>query len=379
MKILFLIDTLQTGGAEKSLLEITRRFKKYEPIFIHLFEGDALKQQFQQAGIKVISLNLPISFRAKKIAKYVVPIVEEVQPVIIHSTLFHSDLVARHLRKKFNIPLINSLVNNSYSVRRFKELGLISKSKLFVIQIWDAMTSKNVDFFISNSHAIKCSNSRALRISLDKIKVIFRGRDSSIFRSIPASDSQEIRQNLGIGEDKVFLNVSRLLERKGQRDLLRAFKKVMEVFPDSKLLLAGEGPFRDVLEQEISFLGISKNVFLLGNRGDIPALLQMADFFVFPSHYEGLPGALIEAMMSKIPIVASKIAENQECVDERAAFLFNVQDIRDLSDNMIKVATDSSTYYKVDRAYHFALENFDIRKIAKDYENSYDNLLKSLS
>ncbi|NJW54688.1 hypothetical protein, partial [Salinimicrobium oceani] len=146
-KILFLIDTLQTGGAEKSLLEITKRFKKYEPIFIHLFEGDGLKEQFQQENIQTISLGLPASFEVKKVASHVIPIVREIQPALIHSTLFHSDLVSRFLRKKYNFLTINSFVNNSYSKRRYEELDLKSKFKLLIIQQWDRVTSKNVDFF----------------------------------------------------------------------------------------------------------------------------------------------------------------------------------------------------------------------------------------
>ncbi|NJW55695.1 glycosyltransferase, partial [Salinimicrobium oceani] len=88
-------------------------------------------------------------------------------------------------------------------------------------------------------------------ISLDKIQVIFRGRDKTNFEELPEHKIQEIRKDLGIGDERIYLNVSRLLERKGQSNLLKAFRKVILVFPDSKLLIAGEGPYRDVLEQKI--------------------------------------------------------------------------------------------------------------------------------
>lgn len=376
MKILFVIDTLETGGAERSLLEITQRFKIYEPIFVQLFKGDTLKGGFEAAGIRVISLNLPVTFNIKKISNHIIPIVNDIKPVLIHSTLFFSDLSARFVKKKYDFILVNSFVNNSYSKRRYEEMRLHMKFKLFVIQQWDRVTSKHVDLFISNSQSIKKSNSDALGISPGKIKVIFRGRDYTAYNNLSANEIIILRKNFGFGDEKIFLNVSRLLERKGQRELLHAFKNVLSKFPDAKLLIVGEGPFRKSLEYEISSLQLSNNAFLLGNRDDVPVLLQIASFFIFPSHFEGLPGALIEAMMSKIPIVASNIDENRECVDENSAVLFEVQNISDLTNKMLEIATQINNSDRIQSAYNFALKNFDINNVAMEYENTYDHLLK---
>ncbi len=59
IKVLYVIDTLYTAGAERSLLEITKRFKKVEPVFVHIYKTDTLKQEFLSSGLSVHSLEVP--------------------------------------------------------------------------------------------------------------------------------------------------------------------------------------------------------------------------------------------------------------------------------------------------------------------------------
>lgn len=374
-KIIFLIDTLQTGGAEKSLLDITSRFKKYKPVFIQLFEGDELKPLFEAQEVQVLSMNLSPSYKFQAIAKHILPYVEQIQPVLLHSTLFRSDMVSRELKKMTGLPLINSFVNNSYSRSRYKKMSFLMKSKLFGVQQWDKLTARNVDLFISNSKAIKASNTAALGIHKKKVKIIYRGRDSSVFREVNNDAVKKLGDQFGTHGKTIFLNVSRLLQRKGQLDLVRAFKNVVEKHSDVLLLLAGEGSYRHTVEQEISRLELQNHVTLLGNRGDIPDLLHFADYFVFPSHYEGLPGALIEAMFAGIPIIASSIPENMECVNEKMASLFDPGDTAELANKLCEALQDNDWKDRISLARRFAMENFEINSIANQYEETYAQLL----
>ncbi|HET8860559.1 glycosyltransferase family 4 protein [Marivirga sp.] len=373
-RIVFLIDTLETGGAEKSLLAITSRFKKYEPIFIQLFEGDTLKSQFEENGIRVISLNLKPDYNFKLTAQKVQVAIQSYDIDLIHSTLFRSDQVARYLVKHLNVPLVNSLVNNSYAKVRYNKMSFIQRLKLKCIEFFDRQSLSKVDLFISNSHAIKRSNAKALKIPENNIKVIFRGRELDAFNQ--NDDTDTIKKELVISNEKVFLNVSRLLDRKGQLDLIDAFHQYSKLDENSILLIAGEGQYRTILEQRIDELGLNSKVKLLGSRNDIPELLQLADYFVFPSHYEGLPGALIEAMMSKTPIIASDIPENLECVNNENSLIFPVGNVDALTNKMIE-AQEIDWSKKIEKAYQFASENFDINKIAEEYERTYNELLEN--
>jgi hypothetical protein len=169
---LYILDTFETGGAEKSLLDIAIQNKAVESVFVTLYKGNQLAAVVQQAGIKVISLNRPEKYAFGKIVQQLKPIIEAEQPDLVHVTLFRADIVYRKVKRYFKTPLVSSLENNSYIEERYQKLSLPGKLKLFYIQRYDALTAKKVDYFISTSQTIKESNAKALELPLEKIKVI---------------------------------------------------------------------------------------------------------------------------------------------------------------------------------------------------------------
>ena len=379
-KVVFLIDTLQTGGAERSLLEIAKCFKKYDPVFVQLFDKrHDLKPEFDAAGITVIDLNLKDTFQYRKMARQAYAILNDLHPVLIHSTLFKSDMVSRALADLWQVPLINSLVNNSYSRQRYHAEPFSVKIKLWLLQQWDAITAKRVTLFLSNSESIRMTNARALKLHPDRIKVIYRGRSVKPFTQVTNHHMEVLRNELNLINKKIFLNVSRLIERKGQLDLIRAFAQVCNQRNDCILLIAGEGPFRERLEHEVRVLSLKDQVRFIGNRNDVPLLLKASDYFVFPSHYEGLPGALIEAMFARVPILASSIPENRECLNENMALFHEVGNINELASQMMKLMEDSHRKERTDQAFDFALIHFEISKVAEQYEALYDTLVRGVT
>ncbi|QBZ97872.1 glycosyltransferase [Flavobacterium sangjuense] len=380
IKIVYIIDTLQTGGAEKSLVDIAINNNYFDCVFITIYKGDFLVKILEAHNIKVYSLNIATRYSFSEAVDKLIPLLHEINPDVIHSTLFRSDIIARRLKKHFKIPLINSFVNNSYTNDRYSKLSLTAKLKLYLVQCYDMITAQKVDCFISNSETIKLSNAKALRINLDKIKVIYRGRNSILFDNISADVVKQLKIKLQLEGKTVFLNVSRLLDRKGQLDLITAFREVNKINPETVLLIAGEGSYRSELETAINEFGLEKSVLLLGNREDIPVLLKMADFFVFPSYYEGLPGALIEAMMAEKIIICSDIPENKECATINEVIFFSKGDIGDLKLKMREVIMNAEQYSdKGKAAKQLANQKFDINKVVEYYHQTYNELIQSHS
>lgn len=363
------------GGAENSLVEITSGFSKIEPIFIQIYEGDALKYKLIEQGIKVYSLNISDKYGYKNALKKIEKLTEEIKPDVIHASLFRSVYVSRKLKQKVKIPLVNSFTSNSYVNTRYKNLSVVRRIKLKYIEWLDRRSAKHADFFISNSEVIKQNNSKVLGISPHKIHVIPRGRDSRLFEANKI-DVNLLKKKMGLEGKRLLLNVGRLIESKGQEDLIKAFAEISKKNIDVVLLIAGEGKFRRHLEERILRLGLSEKVVLLGNRKDIPELLAISNLFVFPTYLEGLPGSLIEAMMSGIPIICSDIPENKECVPEGGAAFFTAGNINELEE-LINNSLDNPYYLKAasQKAYKFAVQNFELEKISRDYEEMYYYLL----
>ncbi len=379
LKVLFVIDTLYNAGAENSLLEITSKFKHVKPVFVHIYEENALKEKFEQHGLKVHSLNVPGNWNFKIALERLKSIYKEESPDIVHSTLFRSDILTRKLKKKFpNILLINSFVNDSYNAKRLEKLSLLRKIKGKIIQFWDSYSARNVDHFISNSETIKISKSQGLNIPLKKIEVIYRGRDKEkLISDMDQNKIKNIKVEYELNNSKVLLNVGRLIDSKGQKDVIEGMPQILKVHPNTILLIAGEGICRKPLEFLIHDLGLEKSVVLLGNRNDIPELLAVSDIFVFPTYLEGLPGALIEAMMSKTLICCSDIPVNLECVSEKSAIIFKVGDREDITKKInFALSNLSHLRNKSEVALSDALNKFDIVKIAEKYENFYVSIIK---
>lgn len=377
MKVLYLIDTLEGYGAEKSIVQIAVKMQEVTPVFVHIYRGDNLKISLDQAGIKVYSFNLKKNDPHSQALKLLTEVIEKEKPDVLHSTLFQADMIARKLKKLFpQIILVGSFVSNSYGKHRYSHLPFLSKLKLFSTQFRDRISADKVDYFICNSNAIKKSNMKALGISTEKIRVISRGRS---FNRTGTSCSSALKNDLKLADKKVFLNVGRLHLGKGQLDLLYAFKSLSERRANLVLLIAGEGTLRKQLMQTINKLDLDEKVYLLGYREDIPELLCLADYFVFPTYYEGLPGALIEAIVAKTPVIVSSIEENKECLPQEAGLYFEPGNIKDLSLKMEQSLFIDNWEERTNLAYNKALSQFNIDIISRKYENFYTEIVsKSL-
>ena len=143
------------------------------------------------------------------------------------------------------------------------------------------------------------------------------GRDPDRFRPDPAARAR-LRAALGVPEGRVVVViVSRLVRHKGHPELLAALRDVVGRGIDAELWVVGARLASDhgpSLDAAFAASGLEDRLRLLGYRGDIAALLAAADIFALPSHFEGLPMSVIEAMLTGLPVVATAIRGPREQV-----------------------------------------------------------------
>jgi glycosyltransferase involved in cell wall biosynthesis len=379
MNVLYLLDTLQVGGAEKSMLDILSRFQSIEPILCHLYPGQALKHAYEKAGISVISLDIPGKYSFTKAIHAVRHIIRGIQPALLHSTLYRSDIVARIAGRLEKVPVINSFVNDTYTDIRWHGMTAVQRFKHRCIWGIDRATAHLVTGFAANSQAIKISNCKALGVPLQKVRVIYRGRDLDTFRSGNRGVKSITVASLEMtSKSKIIINVGRLIDRKGQDVLLRSMPQVLGKYPDARLLIAGEGPYRQVLEQLITELHLRDAVYLLGTRHDVPQLLQAADLFVSPSYYEGLPGAVVEAMLAGLPVVLSDMDVHREMVsDGITGCLVPIKNVAALAGSIIELLDNPEQSKSMGaRARERACELFDIKEVVAQHEKFYSDVFE---
>jgi len=381
-RVLMVIDTLEVGGAERSLLELARHLRSFEALVAPVFHDGALAVTDPGAdggggnrndeGVRILRRDTEVETGWLAGWRRLETLVREIRPHLVHSTLFRTGLLARTVCRLRHVPLVHTLVNEPISWPSRPGRRLPRR----LLQEIDRRTARWVGRFVANSRAVARSQAAALRLPLEEIEVIYRGRDPGRYRPRP-EQRQSVRRELGIpSAAPLLLNVGRLRPPKGQRDAVRALPEILRQLPRTRLVLVGDGPERSALESLGRELGIEDRMILLGTRDDVPRLLAAADVFVFPSHAEGHPGALIEALMTGLPVVASDIDPHRETLSERVGHLVPVGD----PDALARAVCDLLTHPDRARALgetalSRARERFGAGIMAARYEDVYRGLL----
>ena len=321
MKILIIINGLGTGGAEKSTEVICDYLEKSEISF----EVLCLKKRETGVQNKMIEKGYKINFvpegnfftQANFISKWI----KKGQYNLVHSILFASNLRTRFARAKVNFVHLESLVNTTYSKERLLDKRVNQKApKLY--KFLDKVTASHfVDHFHSITATVKKHYIEEVGLKDDKITVIPRGRKPII------SDYVEKRK---LPDTPLrIINVGRHEFQKGQIHLLKAIKELKERGNNIELRIYGRhGVASDEMARYIKEHDLENVVKLEGFKSNVPEYLLKSHLFVFPSLYEGLGGALIEAQAAGLPIACNDIPVLHEVVNKDVnAKFFNVHNL----------------------------------------------------
>jgi len=167
-------------------------------------------------------------------------------------------------------------------------------------------------------------------------------------RPEPKPSNEEVKAlkaSLGVAEDaRVILSVGRLSREKAHVDLLAACKHLHDILPSTKtrLVIVGDGPERTTLEATVQSLGIADKVVFTGEVTGIEPYYAAADVMVLPSHSEGSPYVLLEAMAAEIPVVATAVGGVPEMVeDEQTALLVPAGDSQAMATSIARILTEA--------------------------------------
>ena len=220
------------------------------------------------------------------------------------------------------------------------------------------------DVFLTVSEA-EAADARRLCLARNPVAV-GNGRDPARFHP-DAGARARIRAELGVQPDQVVVAVvSRLVRHKGHLELVRA----MQEAPGAALWVIGERLLTDRGEDIAAALhaaGLGERLRLLGYREDIPSLLAAADIFALPSHFEGLPMSVIEAMLTGLPVVATDIrGPREQVLDGETGFLVPPMEVGPLARALARLAGDPALRARLGAAgRRRALDKYDEDRVAE--------------
>lgn len=381
MKLFFTQDALVNAGAERSHLEILSRFSKdIDVVFVYFYPKHELKQAYEHAGIRLIFLDIPESYHFWKGITRLINLIQSEKPDLLISCLWRADIITRIASLITGIPIVGTLVNDSYGTLAWKDKKGIKYKFVYWI---DRLTACIPLHWIANAQAIKESHIQTLRIKPVNISVIYRGRPiySSMTwhkASLPTMDKGKMEPILNTFR---LVSYGRLLERKGFQDIIFALQDERFQGQLVELTIYGDGPYSSSLQKLITELNLNTRVFIKGKVNNPVSLLNHYDCFIFPSWYEGFSGALVEAMMVGIPIIASDIPMNLEAVkDQESALVFPVRDSQTLAEKITYAINHPQEMAKIGKnARSKAIQAFDIEIIAQQYEQKLRDLFTQIS
>ncbi len=252
------------------------------------------------------------------------------RPAIVHTHLIHADLYGTLAARLARVPRVVSSRHNDDRFRYRLPVRLLNRV------LWHFM-----DAGIAISHAIRDFSIRVEGAPANRIQTIHYGLDPATLPALPAARA-ELRASLGLSPDAMLIgSVCRLIPQKGLSYALRGFAAVAAEFPQVHYVIAGDGPLRQSLQNEVQTLGLASRVHFLGWQSDAYPVYAGLDIFLAPSLWEGFGLVLLEAMAYRLPIISTTVSAIPEVVlDGQTGWLVPPRDAQALASALRAALSD---------------------------------------
>jgi len=360
-KITHLITTIERGGAEKQLLILSsEQVKSGLQVEVFYLKGKPeLKTELEAAGVLVNSRLVGNNFLKQILilSKYL-----RNSPSPVHAHLPKSELLAAFaISKKYFIfsrhnaepfwpgspKIISNFLSKFVCKRAKKGIAISNAVKDYLMDRGEIPRNYPIEVVYYGHQKEISINQRGLEM---------------IFKLIIEKSS-----NYKIG------TIARLVPQKDYSTLLNSFYAVLKNTPNVDLYIVGDGYLQKELNGLANKLGIDKNVHLLGKTEFVNEFLSSIDLFVLPSKYEGFGLVLLEAMISKKPILAANNSAIPEVLGKSYEGLFPTGDINALASKISSVITDSSFANHLVKSLSDQIKFFDPIEMNRNIKNVYSN------
>jgi glycosyltransferase involved in cell wall biosynthesis len=357
LRVMFIITSMQVGGAETLLVELIRRLnrRRFLPELCCMKDSGPLGEMLAAEipvhhGLIRRKTDVSVLWRLARLMKR--RNIDAVVTVGAGDKMFWGRLAARLA----GVPVVASALHST---------GFPDS-----VQFANRLLAPLTDAFIAvaEPHAKYLAAHEGCTAA--KVRVIPNGVDVERFR--PGEPSAELRKELDLPAGTPVVGiVAALRPEKNHQLFLRAAARVLAAAPRVRFLVVGDGPQREELEALARLLNVSHAVRFLGTRKDVPELLSLIDVLALTSHVEANPVSILEAMAAGKPVVATRVGSVDRAVQEgRTGYLVAPGHEEDLATRLIRLLSsraEASTMGRMGR--QFVIENASIERMVAGYED----------
>ena len=367
-KLLIVVQHIRRGGIEITAINLVKNLnpEKYDITFYlvnpyNSRQDEQLMQELMHRNVRFICRPKAEKSYPQKY-RHLLKIMQEGGYDIVHShVMFYSGMVMK-AAKKAGVP---KRVAHSHEIRWNREENLRFKLYKAFMRRWINCNATDVIACCKQAGIYLCGNS-AYR---SKGKFLPNGIDTDTYAyNLDARIKK--RRELSISDhERLVGHIGTIYYIKNQVFLTDIFAEMLKIDPNLKLLLAGEEVERDAVEQKAEKLGVKNKIIFAGQRSDIPELLQAMDIMIFPSLFEALPVALIEAQAAKLPCLISDTITSEVQLNSNLEFMSLQDDAKAWAEKAMELMQcEREQIQTADLRAQYDIKN-TIRQLERIYES----------
>lgn len=367
IKILFIIDHLDSGGAQKQMIELIKGLnKKVFNIYVCSLDDNRkqLEPELKEINIPVFGLNQYGKFDLATLFS-LYKFIKSKRFSLVHTYLFTSDSYGRIAALLAKTPIVISSIRSVDSWKKWYHIFA------------DRILTQFTDKIIVNAKVIRTFLIKKEKIAREKIKIIYNGIDLQKWNN--DLDLENIRDELGIKKDELVIGIlARNDPVKDHRTFFQAAALVHDKLPHTKFLAAGyrmqaENIRRLAAKYKIDDFLIRKNYL-----PNIKKIIKLLDISVLTSLIEGCPNFVLESMVMSKPVVATRVGGIPEIVvDNKTGYLIPPQKPSILANRLIKLLKNPEQRKELGaNGLRRIKKEFSLKKMLKETEKTYLSLLQ---
>ena len=355
------------GGVEAVVMNYYRHIDRDKIQFDFICDDDSTRiptEEIEKLGGKVILI--PPYQKVFKYHKTLKKVLQEGQYTIVHSHINALSVFSLWAAKSAGVPV---RIAHSHSTSNKKE--------------WKKTLLKNILRPFSKVFATDyfCCSELAGRwlfgnktYDQGKVYLLNNAIDVDKFK-YDEKIRKEKRKELNIKDNQLVIgHIGRFVQQKNHEFLIDIFNEIYKQDKNAILLLIGEGPLKEEIQNKVNELGLDKNVQFLGQRDDANELYQAMDLFLFPSLYEGLGMVLIEAQCAGLPCVASTEVPEIAKISDKVIFEDLKENLKIWAGICLKFLNGKSIRKSSEKSLD--IQNYNIKNEAKKLRYKYSSLLR---
>ena len=352
IKVINILGPIVIGGCENMVYELGKALdpQKVDNMVISIGSRTAnpLEKKIDEAGINIVYSDCKGTVTLSKLLK-VYRIMKTFQPDVLHAhmsgVVYSLPWLMTHRCKM--VVTAHTTPNLAFDSRVTKILKILARlGKVVMVGVSEENANLMRSYY---------------QLSDDYVKWVNNGIDISRYYK---KDHSNI----------TFVHIGRLDENKNQQLIISCFAKVFEQHPDARLILCGDGPTREKLEDQVRTLGLQEVVTFTGNVSNVQDYLAISDIYLQSSHREGLPLSVVEGMATALPVISTNVGGMKNVVKDNG-FLIEDNDVQSYLNAMIRLYEDGNLRKLMGLRSCEMTKPFSSAAMADQYASIYESII----